>query len=186
MSLDAELADIKSKFDKSFAQLNHEFMGIRTGRATTAIVENVQVEAYGSRMPLPQCASVSVPDATTILIKPWDKTLLKFLERALSEADLGMTPQSDGLVIRMNLPPLSTERRKQLATQAKEAAERAKVSMRNVRRDGIKHVETKGKDAKMPEDLIKKTVEKVGEMLKEAEAKIEKSLREKTEAIMTI
>lgn len=186
MSLDAELTDIKSKFEKSLAQLTHEFKGIRTGRATTAIVDNVQVEAYGARMPLPQCASVSVPDATTIVIKPWDKTLLKFIERALSEADLGMTPQSDGIVIRMNLPPLSTERRKQLAGQAKEAAERAKVSLRNVRRDGIKHVETKGKDAKMPEDLIKKTVEKVGELLKEAEVKIDKSLREKSDDIMTI
>lgn len=186
MSLDAELTDIKSKFDKSFAQLIHEFKGIRTGRATTAIVENVQVEAYGSRMPLPQCASVSVPDATTIVIKPWDKTVLKAIERALSEADLGMTPQSDGSAIRMNLPPLSTERRKQLAAMAKESAERAKVSMRNVRRDGIKHVETKGKDAKMPEDLVKKTVEKVGEMLKEAEAKIEKTLKEKADEILTV
>ena len=186
MSLEAELTDIKGKLDKSYAQMLHEFKGIRTGRATTAIVDSVQVEAYGSRMPLPQCASVSVPDASTILIKPWDKTLLKAIERALQEADLGMNPNSDGTAIRMNLPPLSTERRKQLAGQAKEAAEKAKVSMRNVRRDGIKHAETKGKDLKLPEDLIKKTVEKIGDLLKEAEQKAEKTLKEKSDEIMTI
>ena len=186
MSLDAELNDIKSKLEKSLAQMLHEFKGIRTGRATTAIVDSVQVEAYGSRMPLPQCASVSVPDASTIVIKPWDKTLLKAIERALQEADLGMNPNSDGAVIRMNLPALSTERRKQLAAQAKEAAEKAKVSMRNVRRDGIKHVETKGKDLKLPEDLVKKSAEKVGELLKEAEQKVEKILKEKSDEILTI
>ena len=185
MSLETEIADIKSKLEKSFAQLQHEFKGIRTGRATTAIVESVQVEAYGSRMPLPQCASVSVPDATTILIKPWDKALLKPLERALGEADLGMTPQSDGQVIRMNLPPLSTDRRKQLVSQAKDAAERAKVSMRNVRRDGIKHVETKGKDLKLPEDLVKKNVAEVDKLLKDAEGRIEKELKAKSDDIMT-
>ena len=186
MSLDAELNDIKAKLEKSHAQMLHEFKGIRTGRATTAIVDNVQVEAYDSRMPLPQCASVSVPDASTILIKPWDKALLKPIERALQEAALGMNPNSDGSVIRMNLPPLSTERRKQLAGQAKEAAEKAKVSMRNVRRDGIKHIETKGKDMKLPEDLVKKSVEKVGELLKESELKLEKVLKEKTDEILTV
>jgi ribosome recycling factor len=186
MSLEPELTDIKAKLEKSFAQMQHEFKGIRTGRASTAIVDNVQVEAYGSRMPLPQVASVSVPDATTILIKPWDKSMLKAIEKALLEAALGMNPNNDGSAIRMNLPPLSTERRKQLAGQAKEAAEKAKVSMRNVRRDGIKHIETKGKDLKLPEDAVKKTVEQVGTLLKDAETKVEKTLKEKTEEIMTI
>lgn len=186
MSLETELADIKSKLEKSFAQLQHEFKGIRTGRASTSIVESVQVEAYGTRMPLPQCASVSVPDATTILIKPWDKAMLKPLERALSEAALGMTPQSDGQVIRMNLPPLSTERRKQLVAQAKDAVERAKVSMRNVRRDGIKHVETKGKDLKVPEDTLKKTVKSVDDLLKDSEARLEKEFKSKSDDIMTL
>lgn len=186
MSLEAELNDIKSKFEKSFAQLQHEFKGIRTGRATTGIVDHVQVEAYGSRVPLSQVAGVSVPDATTIVIKPWDKSVLKAIEKALLEAALGMNPNSDGSVIRMNLPPLSTERRKQLAGQAKEVAEKAKVSMRNVRRDGIKHIETKGKDLKLPEDLIKKTVEQVGTLLKDAEAKVEKNLKEKSDEILTV
>ncbi len=186
MSLEADLADIKAKLEKSFAQLQHEFRGIRTGRATTAIVDNVQVEAYGSRMPLSQCASVSIPDATTILIKPWDKTVLKVIEKALIEAALGMAPNNDGSVIRMNLPPLSTERRKQLAGQAKEAAEKAKVSMRNVRRDGIKHLEAKGKDQKLPEDLVKKSVKSVDDLLKDVETRAEKELKAKTEDIMTL
>jgi ribosome recycling factor len=186
MSLEAELSDIKSKLEKSFTQMLHEFKGIRTGRATTGIVDHVQVEAYGSRVPLSQVAGVSVPDATTILIKPWDKSVLKAVEKALIEAALGMNPNNDGSVIRMNLPPLSTERRKQLAGQAKEAAEKAKVSMRNVRRDGIKHIEVKGKDLKLPEDLIKKTVEQVGTLLKDAETKVEKTLKEKSDEILTV
>jgi ribosome recycling factor len=186
MSYDAELTEAKSKFEKCLGQLQHEFKGIRTGRATTAVVDNVRVDAYGSEMPLPQVASVTVPDASTIVIKPWDKTMLKPIEKALSEANLGMTPQSDGIVIRMTLPPLSTDRRKQLATQAKDVGERTKVAMRNVRRDAMKTVETKGKAAKLPEDLTKKTNEKINDLLKEYEGKVEKSLAEKTKDIMDV
>jgi ribosome recycling factor len=182
--LDAELNDAKTKLEKSLGQLVHDFKAIRTGRATTAIVDHVQIEAYGSVMPLSQVASVTIPEATCLLIKPWDKSMLKAIERGLTEANLGMTPQSDGSVVRLNLPPLSTERRKQLVGQAKEATEKAKVAMRNVRRDGIKAVETKGKADKLPEDVVKKTSEKIGEFLKEYEGKAEKMLKEKSDDIM--
>jgi ribosome recycling factor len=186
MALDAEITEAKTRFDKGIAALEHDFRGIRTGRATTAIVDGVRVDAYGSLMPLSQCASVSVPDATTIMIKPWDKGLLKAIERALTEAALGMNPQNDGQVIRMILPPLSTERRKQLAGQAKEACEKHKVVMRNVRRDILKGIENRAKADKLPEDVVKKTGEKVTEMLKAAEDKAEKLLAEKTKDIMTL
>lgn len=181
---DNDIADAKTKFEKSLAQLQHDFKAIRTGRATTAIVDHVQVEAYGSIMPLSQVASVTVPEAACLLIKPWDKGMLKAIERSITEANLGLTPQSDGTVIRLNLPPLSTERRKQLVGQAKDATEKAKVAMRNVRRDGIKGVETRGKAEKLPEDGVKKTAEKIGEMLKDYESKAEKLFKDKSDDIM--
>ena len=182
--LDTELNDAKAKLEKSLGQLVHDFKAIRTGRATTAIVDHVQIEAYGSIMPLSQVASVTVPEASCLLIKPWDKSMLKHIERGLTEANLGMTPQSDGSVIRLNLPPLSTERRKQLVGQAKEATEKAKVAMRNVRRDSIKIIETKGKADKLPEDVVKKSSEKVGDFLKDFESKAEKMFKEKSDDIM--
>jgi len=184
MAFDAELADAKNKMEKALGALSHDFKHIRTGRATTGMIEHIQVEAYGSVTPLPQLAGLSVPEPTQIVIKPWDKSLIKAIEKALSEAQLGMMPQSDGTVIRLNLPSLSTERRHQLAAQAKEACEKCKVSMRNGRRDLIKAIETKGKAEKAPEDQIKKSAEKVSELLKASEAKAEVYLKEKTEDIM--
>lgn len=185
MTIETDLADAKTKFDKCLAQLAHEFKGIRTGRATTAIVENIQVEAYGNRVPLPQVAGITIPDASTIIVKPWDTSVLKAIEKAIGEANIGLTPQSDGKIIRMSMPPLSQERRKQLAGQAKDVCEKCKVSMRNVRRDAIKHIETMGKDANLPEDQVKKAVEKIGELLKQTEAKAESELKSKQTDILT-
>ncbi len=184
MALDSDLSDIKTRFEKALAALDHDFKAIRTGRATTAMVDHVRVDAYGSQMPLAQCASISIPEPATILIKPWDKGLLKAIEKALAEAQLGMNPVSDGQVIRMNLPPLSTERRKQLVGQAKEATEKHKVVMRNQRRDAIKAIEAKAKEQKLPEDAVKKAGEKITAMLKEHEDKAEKRLAEKSKDIM--
>jgi ribosome recycling factor len=181
---DADITDTKGKLDKALAAQVHDFNHIRTGRASPAIIEHVQVEAYGSMMPLSQCASISVPEPTCLLVKPWDRALLKAIEKSLVAASLGMAPQSDGQVIRLNLPPLSEERRKQLAGQAKEATEKCKVAMRNIRRDAIKHLETKGKEQKAPEDLVKKTKEKVDALLKEHELKAEAKLKEKTADIL--
>jgi len=186
MAFEAELADTKSKMEKGITALVNDFKHIRTGRAVPTMIEHVQVEAYGSFMPIGQCASISVPEPTQLLIKPWDKGLIKHIERALSDAQLGMMPQSDGQVIRLNVPALSTERRTELAGKAKEAAEKCKVSMRNVRRDMIKLIETKGKADKAPEDAIKKSGEKVSELLKSHEAKADALLKEKTDDIMRL
>lgn len=184
MSFDTEIKDCSAKFDKALGALAHEFKHIRTGRASVAMIEHVQVDAYGSRMPISQCAGLTVPEPAQIVIKPWDKAMIKPIEKALMEAQLGMMPQSDGVVIRLQVPPLSSERRKQLATQAKEAAEKCKVSMRNLRRDIIKSVETKGKADKLPEDATKKASEKVSDLLKQYETKAESALKEKTEDIL--
>jgi ribosome recycling factor len=186
MAFEAEIADANAKLDKALAALSNDFKHIRTGRAAVSMIEHVQVEAYGSRMPIAQCAGLSVPEPTTIMIKPWDKGLLKAIEKSLADANLGMMPQSDGSVVRLTLPPLSTERRQQLAAQAKEACEKCKVAMRNIRRDALKTVETKGKTEKAPEDAIKKSSEKISEALKSHEAKAEAALKDKTNDIMTL
>jgi ribosome recycling factor len=184
MSFEAEINECKARFDKALSSLAHDFKHIRTGRASVAMIEHVHVDAYGSRMPIAQCAALTVPEPAQIMVKPWDKTLLKAIEKALTEAQLGIMPQNDGAVIRLQVPPLSSERRKQLAAQAKEATEKCKVSMRNLRRDEIKAIETKGKNDKLPEDMTKKGCEKISEMLKQYEAKAETALKDKTEDIL--
>lgn len=181
---DADLAETKTKLDKAVASLGNAFSHIRTGRASPAMVEHLQVEAYGSMMPLNQCAAISVPEATQLAIKPWDKTLVKAIEKAIVASNLGMAPSSDGQTIRLQLPQLSQERRKQLAGQAKDECEKSKVAMRSIRRDAIKHIETKGKEQKASEDVVKKSKEKVDALLKEHEAKAEKNLAEKTRDIL--
>lgn len=181
---DADLAEAKSKLDKSLVALGNAFGHIRTGRASPAMVEHLMVESYGTMMPLNQCAQITVPEPTQLAIKPWDKGLVKAVEKAIVASPLGLAPSSDGYTIRLQLPPLSQERRKQLAGQAKDECEKAKVAMRSIRRDAIKHIETKGKDQKASEDLVKKSKEKIDAMLKEHETKAEKNLAEKTKDIL--
>jgi ribosome recycling factor len=183
---DAEITDAKAKFEKAITALGNDFKHIRAGKANPAMLDSVRVDAYGSLMPLAQCASVSVPEPSTLMVKPWDKGLLKAIEKSLVEANLGMMPQNDGVVLRLNLPPLSQERRKQLAGQAKEATEKHKVAMRNIRRDAIKDIETKAKAQKAPEDVAKKATEKITNLLKDAETKAEAQLKEKTDDILKI
>lgn len=186
MSFDDILLETEEHFEKSLTTLDKDFRRIRTGRASPDMIDHVHVEAYGAMTPIKQLAGISVPEPTQLLIKPYDKSILKEIERALVAADLGMAPQNDGQVIRLNVPSLSSERRKQLAATAKEAAEKAKVAMRNTRRDGIKRIEGLGKEKKLPEDLVKQTVEQVGETLKEYEGKVEKALKAKVDDLTTM
>ena len=186
MSFDDILLETEEHFEKSLANLDKDFRRIRTGRASPDMIDHVHVEAYGALTPIKQLAGISVPEPTQLLIKPYDKSILKDIERALVAADLGMAPQNDGQVIRLNVPSLSAERRKQLAATAKEAAEKAKVAMRNSRRDAIKHIEALGKEKKLPEDLVKQTVEQVGETLKDYEGKVEKALKAKVDDLTTM
>lgn len=181
---EADIAETKAKLDKALVALTNAFGHIRTGRASPAMVEHLQVEAYGAMTPLNQCAAITVPEPTQLAIKAWDKTLVKAIEKAIVASNLGMAPSSDGHVIRLQLPALSQERRKQLASQAKDENEKSKVAMRSIRRDAIKHVETKGKEDKASEDLIKKSKEKIDAMLKEHEMQGEKRLAEKTKDIL--
>ena len=186
MSIDDILFEAEEKFDKAISSLEHDFRRIRTGRASVAMIEHVQIEAYGAFMPIMQVANISVPEPTQLLIKPYDKTTLRDIERSIINADLGMAPQNDGEVLRLNVPPLSSERRQQLITQAKDCVEKSKVSLRNVRRDTIKQVEQFGKDEKLPEDEVKKSAESVTDTMKTYEEKAELLFKEKSEDLSQI
>jgi ribosome recycling factor len=186
MDADLILMDVEEHFEKSLTALGNDFRRIRTGRASPTMIEHVVADAYGAPTPINQLAGISVPEPTQLLIKPWDKSVLKDIERALISADLGMAPQNDGEQIRLNVPPLSSERRQQLAAQAKESAEKCKVAMRNTRRDGIKRAETEGKEANASEDAIRALSDQITDLLKEYEGKAEAVLKEKTEDITTV
>ncbi|MCS6970392.1 MAG: ribosome recycling factor [Planctomycetota bacterium] len=181
---DPLFAETKSKFEKALAALQNAFAHIRTGRASPAMIEHIQVEAYGALMPLNQCAAITVPEPMQLAIKPWDKNLVKAIEKAITAANLGLTPSNDGQIVRVQLPPLSQERRRQLAAQAKEESEKAKVAMRNVRRDAIKQLETQAKEQKISEDVVKKARERLDALLKDYEQMVEKRLSEKTKDIL--
>lgn len=176
--------EAEEMFDKALHSLNHDFQRIRTGRAAPQMLDHIQVEVYGSVVPLRQLAQISAPEPTQLVLKPFDKTSIRAIEKAITIADMGINPQNDGTVIRLNIPPLSQERRKQLAAQAKESCEKCKVAMRNARRDSIKAIETTGKEERVSEDIIKQSAEQITEMLKSFEAKAEAALSDKTKDIL--
>lgn len=149
------IAQAKESMQKSISHLSDEMGSIRAGRANTSLLNNIVVNAYGSNMPLNQTANVSTPDARTIMIKPWDKTLLEEVEKAIMASNIGLTPQNDGEQIRLNIPPLTEERRKELVKQVKALGENAKVSIRNVRRDAITAIQKRGKEDSISEDTVK-------------------------------
>lgn len=180
------IADAKANMEKAVSHLSKEFRLIRTGRAAPVLVEGIMVAAYGSSMPMKQCGTISVPEARQLLIKPFDQSLLKEIEKAIIGSDLGVTPQNDGKVIRITFPPLTEDRRKKLATEVKAKGEDAKVSMRNVRRDGIKDLEKLQKDKVLTEDEAKKQKDVMQETLKSYEKKVDEEVAKKTAEIMEI
>lgn len=146
---------------KSVQSLQKDLGGLRAGRATPALLEKLVVEYYGVPSPVHQVAGVTVPDARTLVIQPWDKALLKPIEKAIQKSDLGLTPNSDGSVIRLSIPPLTTERRNELVKVAKKKAEEARVAIRNLRRDANEMVKKLEKDGSASEDQAKKGQEEV-------------------------
>ena len=186
MPVDEILFEAEEHMEKALEHLKHEMRGLRTGRATTALVEYVKVDYYGTPTDLRALASLTTPDASSILIKPFDPGSLKDVIRGLEAANLGINPQSDGKQIRMILPALSQERRQQLAHKVKEAAEQARIAMRNIRRDANKHVDTEEKDGDLTEDQARKGRDDVQELLKKFEAAIETAVAAKTKEIMEV
>ncbi|MBU0692876.1 ribosome recycling factor [bacterium] len=146
------LADADLRMNRSVEVLRQELTKIRTGKASVGLVEQIKVEAYGSEVPLPQVASISTPDPRTIQITPWDKSTLKDVEKALQKSDVGINPSNDGTVIRLVMPPLTEERRKELVKLVKKYVEDDKVAIRNVRRDANEHIKKLEKAHEVSED----------------------------------
>src|SRR4051794_8021334 len=186
MPVDDILLDCEMHMEKAVEHLQHELRGIRTGRASPAIVEHVQVDYYGSPTPLKSIASISVPEATQLLIKPFSPGDMKAIERAINDSKLGLTPHSDGKTLRLILPALSQDRRLQLVGQTKDMGERAKIAIRNNRRDANKVVETEEKGKLVTEDEAKHGKEQINELTKTYEAKVEAMLEHKRAEIMQV
>ncbi len=183
MTVDDLILDTEDRMEKAIEILKKNLSGIRTGRANPGLVDSLRVDVYGSPTPLKQIASVGVPEPAQILIRPYDTSTIKDIEKAIVASDLGFNPQSDGRVIRINIPALSTDVRKKMVARIKELAEEARVSIRNIRRDGNKAVETAEKNKEISEDdrdslkeqiqeLTKKFEDKVNEMAKSREAEV--------------
>jgi ribosome recycling factor len=159
-----DIKDLEKRMRGAIDVLKKEFSGLRTGRASTHLLDPVMVTIYGSKMPLNQCATVSTPDAKTISVQVWDKSQLKAVEKAIAEANLGVNPMSDGTLIRLSMPPLNAERRAELAKLAHKYAEHGRVGVRNVRRDGMDLLKKLEKDGKMSEDDSRKNSTKIQEL----------------------
>jgi ribosome recycling factor len=186
MPVDDVLLDCEMHMEKTAEHLHQELRGIRTGRASPALVEHIKVDYYGSPTDLRSIAAISIPEATQILIKPFNPQDLKAIEKAINDSRIGLTPHSDGKSLRLMLPALSQERRMQLAGQCKEFGERAKVTIRNARRDANKVLETEEKGGVIGEDDAKHGKEQVQELTKTYEAKVEDYLEKKKAEIMQI
>ena len=159
MDKDSIFLDSEDRMEKALAALDRDFAKLRTGRASTGLVENLKVDYYGTPTPVSQMASVAVPDSRTLTIQPWDKGAFALIEKAIVKSDLGLTPSNDGKVIRITIPALTEERRKELTKLAKKYSEDAKVAVRNVRRDANEHLKKLEKDKAMTEDELKKATE---------------------------
>ncbi len=166
--------------------LENEFSTIRTGRAMPALLDSVYVEAYGSKAPIKQIASISIPDARSIMIQPWDKSTLGAIEKAILAANLGFTPTNDGRVIRITLPTLTEERRKEFVKMAKRMAEEGRITIRNVRRRHKDEVKKLEKEHKISEDEMYADIEKIQELTDKYIEKVDELLKNKEEEIMEV
>lgn len=181
-----KLAEAESTMQKTVESTQRAFNTIRTGRASGSLLDKVLVEYYGSPTPLKQLANISTPDATTILIQPYDKGSLNIIEKAISLSDVGLTPSNDGMVIRLNIPPLTTERRKEFVKLAAKYAEEGRVAIRNIRRDAIESIRKQEKNAEIPEDEARDQQDKLQKLTNKYTAKIDELLTEKEKDISTV
>ena len=172
MDQDEILLDSEERMEKAVQVLKNALQGLRTGRATPGLVDSIRVDYYGSPTPLKQLANVSVPEPQQILIRPFDAGSISEISKAITAANLGLAPNSDGRVIRLNIPPLSTDRRKQLTSRVKELSEEARVSIRSIRRDGNKHADQSCKDKLMSEDQRDDTKDSVQNLTKKYEGTV--------------
>lgn len=180
------LLEMEDALEKAGTFLGEQLSGLRTGRASPALVDRMVVDYYGTPTPLKQLAQIGVPEPRTIAIKPFDAGAIKDIMRAIQTSDLGVNPNNDGKVVRINLPPLSEEQRKKLAAKAKEFANNALVSMRNVRRDSNKAKDEANANGDLTDDFADQLQEEIDKTLKDHEAKVQDLLKKKTDEILTI
>lgn len=184
LDLNKLINDAKGLMQKSIEHLELELGKIRAGRANPTMLDGLQVDYYGTNMPLNQVSNISTPDARTLMIQPWEKNMLQPIEKAIQAANLGFNPQNDGTVIRINVPTLTEERRKDLAKKSKAEAEHARVAIRNTRRDANEHAKRDSKG--MPEDVVKDAEDKIQKMTDQFIVLVDKHLEAKEKEIMTI
>ena len=179
------LDDARSKMDKSIQHLENELVKIRAGKANPRILDGIMVEYYGVQTPLNQVSNVGTPDAKTIAIQPWEKNMIDPIEKAIMQANIGITPENNGEIIRLNIPPLTEERRRDLVKQVKQEGENTKVGIRNGRRDANEELKQLQKDG-LPEDEQKNEESEVQKLTDNYIEKVDKILEAKEEDIMTV
>ncbi len=178
--------ETKSKMDKTLEALRGELARIRSGKATTALLDTVKVDYYGTITPLKQLANCTVVDAHTLSVTPWDKSIINTVDKAILAANLGLNPVSDGTNLKIPIPPLTEERRRDLVKLVKKFGEDAKVAVRNVRRDGNDHLKRKQKDAKLSEDSLKEYEDKVQKLTDEHIKLVDEVLKHKEKEMMEV
>jgi ribosome recycling factor len=186
MPVEDVLMDAELNMEKSLEHLLQELRGIRTGRASPGLVEHIKVEYHGSLTDVKSIAAISIPEAAQIVIKPFSPTDLKLIEKAISDSKSGLSAMSDGKQLRINLPPMSMDRRKQMAGQAKKYGEETKIQIRNHRRDANKILETEQKGGILTEDELKSAKTEVDELTKKIETKVEEAVTKKTSEVMDV
>ena len=178
------ISENESKMKKAVEVLHDELKAVRSGRAATGLVENIKADFYGTPTPLKQMATLATPQVDMIVIKPFDPGSIKEIEKAIKASDLSIAPIVDGKIIRLNIPPLSEERRRQLVQQAKQTGEQTKVGIRNIRRDAIKHLEKQQKDKLITEDDLEKGKKQVDDITKKYTDRVDELIKHKSDEIM--
>lgn len=186
MDQDSILFDAEERMEKALATLEREFGRLRTGRASTSLVESLRVDYYGTPTPISQLASIAIPDSRTITIQPWDRGAFSGVEKAILKSDLGLNPVNDGKIIRIIIPPLTEERRKELVKIARKYGEDGKVAVRNVRRDANEQFKKLEKDKVLSEDALKKATEDVQKLTDKFVAKVDEKCQGKEKEIMDL
>jgi ribosome recycling factor len=176
----------KDRMNKSIEALKKDLAGIRTGRASLSLLDSIRVDYYGSQVPLNQVATLNVPEPRTITIQPWEQRMIPVIEKAILESGLGLTPTNDGKIIRINIPPLTEERRKQLTKVVRKRAEEARISVRNIRRDANDELKKLEKQKQLSEDELKKRLDEVQKLTDEFIKQIDDILQKKEKEIMEV
>jgi ribosome recycling factor len=180
------ISELEKDITKSHEALKRELAKIRTGRAHPSLLESVRVEIYGSQMPISQCATVNVPEARLLTVKPWDKTQLKAIEKAIVQSPLGLNPQSDGEILRIPMPPLTEERRKDLSKIVKKNGEETKVALRKARHDAKDMLENLQKESEISEDELERSLKKVEELIQKATAEVDAIIARKDKDLLEV